>query len=114
MSKYLMMAIAAMLLLPTMAFAQATGADATATTSLGARGLWLAGACIGAGLACGVMVELLAKRFGWKPAVAATAAVFVLVLVLLNSDVPAAFVVVAVLALTSSQYVVRPLLSRRF
>jgi F-type H+-transporting ATPase subunit c len=49
MSRYVLGAIAALLFLPTMALAQA--ADASATTSWGARGIWLAGACIGAGLA---------------------------------------------------------------
>ncbi len=49
--KYALMAIAALLVVPTMAMAQAAGADPTSTASWGARGIWLAGACIGAGLA---------------------------------------------------------------
>lgn len=49
MSKYVFMAFAALLLVPTLAMAQTT--DPSSTANLGARGIWLAGACIGAGLA---------------------------------------------------------------
>lgn len=46
-------AVFALLLMPTFAMAQPTGNAATDTASagFGARGIWLAGACIGAGLA---------------------------------------------------------------
>ncbi len=71
-------------------------------------------ACIGAGLAIGVVAELLARRYGWMPAAAVTAAVFVLLVSLVAfSSAPPALVVVSVLALTSAQYVARPLLKGR-
>jgi F-type H+-transporting ATPase subunit c len=51
MIKQFFYALGALMLLPTLALAQTAGADPSSTASWGARGIWLAGACIGAGLA---------------------------------------------------------------
>jgi F-type H+-transporting ATPase subunit c len=55
MKKVLFLAVFALLAVPSFTFAQAAAADPqalqTASASFGARGIWLAGACIGAGLA---------------------------------------------------------------